>query len=163
MRTQIDIYCPFGRDVSWITQEICEAYAGASLRGRKVADREAMALSGDDLPRAHMLMSLLDSHPDFLKLKDELIDEYGYEAFIRPKHMLEHIRDLEARMDDCQDDEVYAKLMKELRELRGWTVKPAENRVIINNNNQNLQQNASLSIDTHNPVEVTRVYHSLLG
>jgi hypothetical protein len=163
MRTQVEIYCPFGRDVSWITQEIVEAYAGACLRGRKIAEREALALAGDDFPRAHTLQSLMDTNPEFLALKDELLDTYGIEAFIRPKHILEHVRDLEARMDDCNDDETYAKLMKELRELRGWTVKPAENKVIINNNNSVDNRQQSLTIDKHNPNEVARLYNSILG
>ncbi len=162
MLTQVEIYCPFNRDVSWITQEICEAYAAACLRGNKVAEREALALSGDSYPRMALLKSMLDTHPDFIRLKEELIDNYGIDYFVKSKTQLEHIRDLEERMESETDNEVYAKLSKELRELRGWITKPTEKTQTVNTNIL-LSASTNVSIDRHNPREVARYYQSIMG
>lgn len=161
MRTVVDVYCPFGRDIAWITQEICEEYAGASIKGKRAAEKAALDLAGNDFPRAETLRSMLDTHPDFILLKEELLDEYGIEHFIKSKSMLEHIRDLEERMEAETDNEVYAKLSKELRELRGWVVKPTEKTPNVTNVNVLTQQ--QVHIDRSNPKELERYYQSIMG
>lgn len=161
MRTVIEMYCPFGRDVAWITQEMIEEYAGASITGKRAAEKAALDLAGNDYPRSETLRSMLDTHPLFAILKEELLDEYGLEHFVKPKSMLEHIRDLEERMEAEPNNDTYAKLNKELRELRGWVVKPAEKTAAVTNVNVIASQ--QMSIDRSNPKELERYYHSIMG
>jgi hypothetical protein len=162
MRTQLEIYCPFGRDVSWITQEICESYAGASLIPGKAAREEAaLALSGGSFARSEILKSILnDYNPEFQELKSQLLDEYGESHFVKIKSHTVLIAELQERMDNCADPDSFAKLHKEMRELRGFVTKPKDTPVI---NNISVQTTQGVSIDRHNPKEVARIYHSVMG
>lgn len=158
--TKIYLKDPFNRDISWIDQEVCETFAGAVLRGRRVADETALALAGNNHEKAALLREHLIGNAQFERLKQELIDTFGIEEFIKPKSRAEHIRDLEDRMEAESDNEVYAKLAKELRELRGWVQKPNDAPVQlgiqVNTNNQ------SVAINTSNPREAQRIYASLM-
>jgi hypothetical protein len=160
MRTQIEVTWPFSnQDISWITQEVCEAYAGSTLKGRKRSDETALMLANNSYTNAALLKQILEAHPDFLKLRDDLIDEFGIEHFIRPKTHLEHIRDIEERMEGELDNAVYAKLMKELRELRAWSIEKPPSLPNSNNVTNNLTLN-QFNVDGK---DVGRVYHSLMG
>jgi hypothetical protein len=97
----------------------------------------------------------------FETLKDELVDLYGLAYFLKPKSREEHIRDLEDRMEAELDNETYAKLSKELRELRGWVVKPSDAPTV--NVSVNNVANAINSIDKSNPRELQRAYMSIMG
>jgi hypothetical protein len=162
-RLQLEIYCPFGRDVSWITQEICESYAGACLIPGKAAREEAaLALAGNSYARAEILKSVLnDFNADFQELKSQLVDEFGENHFVKIKSHTVLIAELQERMDNCADPDSFAKLHKEMRELRGFVTKPKESLPVVNN--ITVQTTQGMSIDKHNPKEVARLYHSLMG
>ena len=162
MRTQVQVSWPFGnQDIRWIDQAVCESYAGGVLKGKRTAEVVALSLGGGDYARADLLKKILDTHPNFIQLQKDLIDEYGIEYFIKPKTHLEHVRDIEERMEMTNDPLAYAKLSKELRELRGWTDKSPmlpnefnDNRSVTTNN---------FNININDPVEVSRMYRSIMG
>jgi len=159
--TRIFIQDPFGRDTSWVTQQVCEEFAGACLRGKRAADEAALYLCHGDYKKADLLRIYLVGNYQFEQLKEELIATYGIETFFKPKTREEHIRDLEDRMEEEKDNEVYAKLAKELREFRGWVPKPSDqSAVTVNVNNV---ANAMNSIDKSNPKELQRAYLSIMG
>jgi hypothetical protein len=160
MRTQVRLYCPFHRDLSWLTQELIEDYAGAQIRGGMAPYYCVSKWTGDDKVRAMIMPEMLDTHPEFEQLKEELIDEFGIEHFIgKPKPKEYHIRQLEIAIELCKTDDDRAKLYKELREYRGWTNKPAEKAVEVTINNNNAQ----ISFDKNNPSEVERGVMSFFG
>jgi hypothetical protein len=159
--TAVYVSDPFGRDVSWLTQQICEEYAGACLKGRRAADQCALYLCQGNYAKAELLRLYLVGNSFFETLKDELVDLYGLAYFLKPKSREEHIRDLEDRMEAELDNETYAKLSKELRELRGWVVKPSDAPTV--NVSVNNVANAINSIDKSNPRELQRAYMSIMG
>lgn len=160
MRTIIEIEDAFNRDISFITQEFCEFYAGESIKGVNYAYEALMRYFDNNKDKVILAQSLLDRHADFIQLKEDLVDEFGIEAFIKTKSRLEHIRDLEHRMEIQLDGKTYAAMVKELRELKGWVEKPGEPR--------------GVSVTVHNaPARATfeqgdlkgaeRVYQSLMA
>jgi hypothetical protein len=158
---QVYVSDPFGRDVSWITQEVCEQFAGACLTSRRAADQCAEFLCQGDYDKAAKLRLYLIGNASFIALQQELVSTYGLEHFIKPKSKEEHIRDLEDRMETETNNETYAKLSKELRELRGWVLKPADAAPMqININNV---ANAMSVVDKSNPRELQRAYQSIMG
>lgn len=160
MRTQVRLFCPFHRDLSWLTQEVIEDYAGAKIRGGEAPYYCITKWTGEDKLKAMMLPEMLDTNPDFERLQEELIDEFGIEHFIgktKPKEY--HIRQLEIAIELAKSDDDRAKLYKELREYRGWTNKPAEKAVEVNITNNNAQ----MSFDRNNLAEVERAVMSFFG
>lgn len=161
MRTEVEIWCPFGRDVSWITQEIVEAWAGACLSGDRKAATLGLNICGNDFQCFELLKSIFnDSNVQFIALKEELLDEYGIDYFRPIRSKQDHIADLEERMRDEKNNKVYAALAKELREFRQWSVKPVE---AAPSTTVNVFSNQQVSIDRHNPREVERYYQSIMG
>lgn len=162
-RTEVFVECPFGRDTSWITQEICEDYAGASLKGTVQQAQMLDIICNGDMQRKALLIAMLDKNQDFEQLKNDLIDEYGIEHFIKTKSRLEHIRDIEQRMEEVSlsDGKTYAALVKELRELKGWVEKPSDKSPTITVNNIN--QVSRNSIDRSDPKALERYVMSVLG
>jgi hypothetical protein len=159
--TKVYISDPFNRDVTWITDQMVEEFAGACLRGRRAADDVALYLCQGNYAKADLLRTYLVGNYHFEQLKQELIDTFGLETFIKPKTREEHIRELEDRMENEKDNEVYTKLAKELREFRGWVVKPSDGPpVTVNVNNV---ANAMTSINKSNPRELQRAYASIIG
>lgn len=160
MRTQVRLFCPFHRDLSWLTQEVIEDYAGAKIRGGEAPYYCVTKWTGEDKLKAMMLPEMLDTNPDFERLQEELIDEFGIEHFIgkvKPKEY--HIRQIEMAIELAKTDDDRAKLYKELREYRGWTNKPAEKAIEVNVTNNTAQMN----FDRNNVAEVERAVMSFFG
>lgn len=136
MRTQVRLYCPFHRDLSWMTQEVIEDYAGAKVAGGEAPSYCILKWTQDQPTRASMFPELLDNNPDFMTLQEELIDEFGIERFIgKPRDKIFHIRQLEQAIEKAKTASDKAALYKELREYQGWSSKPLEKlpEVTINN------------------------------
>jgi len=167
MRTAVDIICPFGRDVAWITQAIVEQYAGACLRGKRQSEREGIIICGHNFERFEILRSFLnDTNPQFIELMDELLAEYGIDHFMRSKPRLEHIRDIEELMEQAASTgkmKEYAELLKQLRGLRGWEEKPRDPVAPSTTVNVYGGSQPAAVLDKHNPREVERFYQSLMG
>lgn len=138
MRKQIFIRDAFNRDTSWITQEVIEEFAGAKLRGDVAAARCAAKWTNSDQLKINLFFEMMDEAQDDIRLlQDELVDEFGIEYFIgKAKTREQHIRECEIAIENSRDAKDKAALYKELRELRGWTLKPAEAApaVTVNNN-----------------------------
>lgn len=160
MRTQVNIFCPFHRDISWITQEVIEEYAGAVISGGEAPQHCINKWSGGDPIRGNMLPELLNTNPDFLSLQDELIEEFGVERFVgKPREKVYHIRQLEMAIVAAKTASDRAALYKELREYQGWSSKPSEKvaDITINNNN------GPVVFDNTNPAENERVVMSIFA
>lgn len=132
MRTQIYIVDYFSRDVSWISQEFIEDYAGALLRGGRHAEYCIEKWTRGDKLKIQMFMELAATHPDIQSIQDELIDEFGIDYFVgKPKSKEYHIRQLEIEIQNARSSDDKAKLYKELREYNGWTIKAVEKSVTV--------------------------------
>lgn len=152
----------FGRDFSWLTQEICETYAGILLRDDPdYAQDAAFKLVGSNQKRYDDMLSVLhDENPNFVELTAQLVEEFGLDHFQPQMTRAQHIYHLERRMRNEKDNRVYAALAKELREMRGWVVKPTETNN-INMSNHNVAPDTN--IDRSNPRELERLLQSLMG
>lgn len=163
MRTQINIYDAFNRDTSWITQEVIETYAGAKLRGERAADIYINSITRGDAVKIQLFMELVYNHPDLILLQDELIAEFGEETFIGKARSKEfHIRQLEERIENEKDAKALAPLIRELRELRQWTVKPFDstgNPVSVTVNTGP----SSVNFNRDNPREAERIVMSIFS
>lgn len=161
MRTQVRIYYPFNVDISWITQEVVEDYAGAKISGGEAPAYCIAKWSNGDSTRDNLLPQILDTNPDFIALQDELVDEFGIERFVgKPKPREYHVRRLEIAIDNARLPADKAKLYAELREYQGWSTKPTE-RVggpVINN-----PTGGTFIFDNSNPIEAERVVMSIFA
>lgn len=160
MRTQVNLFDPFHRDISWITQEVIEEYAGAKIRGGTAPEYCIGKWSQGNPLRVALMPEFLDCNPDFAQLQDDLVEEFGIEHFIgKPKSREYHIRQLENAIEGAKLPTDKAKLYAELREYQGWTTKPAEKAVEVNINNTNHQ----INFDKSNLAECERMVMSFLG
>lgn len=160
MRTQVKLYCPFHRDLSWMTQEVIEEYAGAKIAGGAAPDYCILKWTQDQPTRATMFQELLDTNPDFMSLQDELIDEFGIERFTgKPRDKVYHIRQIEIAISNAKTASDRAALYKELREYQGWSSKPAEKMpdITINNNT------SPVLFSNADPIENERVVMSIFA
>lgn len=163
MRTQVYLYDPFHRDIEWITQEVIEDYAGSMLRGLRAGELCIQKWARADATKMKMMAELLNGHPDISILQDELIDEFGEERFIGKARSREfHIKELEARIEYETDGRIAAALIQQLRELRGWTLKPAEAGSIVNIQN-NVGAQPKIVIDPNDAREAERVVMSVFA
>lgn len=161
MRTEVVLYCPFNRDFGWITQAVIEEYAGACIRGGTAPDYCVNKWSQMDPLKVTLMHELLDTHPDFEILKDELVEEFGIEHFIgKPRSKEYHIKQLELAIEATSDAKEKAALYKELREYCGWTPKPTE--VTPVNITNNIQQ-AMPIFDKTDQNEVERMVMSFFN
>ena len=163
MRTQVYLFDPFHRDISWITQEVIEDYAGALLRGLRAAELCIQKWARGDATKMKLMSEVLDGHPDITILQDELIDEFGEERFIGKARSREyHIKELEERIAIEADGRVVAALVQQLRELRGWTVKPAEPGSVVNIQN-NVGAQPKITLDPNDSKEAERIVMSVFA
>jgi|SRR5665213_1046099 len=161
MRTQLTFYDPFHRDTSWITQEVVEDYAGALLHGNDTAELCIQKWSRND-PQKMLLLreQLVGNRRAVEQLQTELIDEYGEEYFIgKPMTKAQRVRELERRLLIEPDNKKAAELSKEIRELNGETVKPAEKGISVTVNTTPTK----VVFDRANPRESERIVMSVLG
>lgn len=165
MRAQLEVWCPYGRDVSWITQEVIEDFAGACIMGGAAPENCARKWSGGDPVRAIMLPELLLPMPEFRRLKDDLIAEFGEEYFLGAmQSKFYHIRQLEMSLESETDNDLKAKLYKVLLELRGWVTKPSDMRPNEVNNTLNvLLASGNKQIDNYDSKQLENLYFSQLG
>jgi hypothetical protein len=162
MRTQVVVKDVFSRDVSFITQEFCEFYAGETIKGKQCGDAALTEMCNGDQNKILLVKTLLETNADFIQLRDDLIDEFGIEFFCKTKSRLEHIRDLEALMEVEKDGKTYAAMLKELRELKGWVEKPSDrNAQVIVNNQIGVSQR--VTVDRSDPKALQRLYQSVMG
>jgi hypothetical protein len=115
----------FGRDMSWITQEIVETYAAFCLRGEDYADREGLALCGQDKVKFSLLATHCnDFNQPFLRLKEQLLEKHGRDYFqplMPSKELLRMTEKMMRRAARQNDASSYAEFVRFSHELRGWT------------------------------------------
>lgn len=161
MLTRLHLYDPIGRDTSWITDELIVEYAASSLRSELSAQLCIDKWTRGDAAKAGMFAELIIGRPELEEIKDQLLDQYGEEAFVgKPRSLTFHIRQLEIRMEACRDPDSYAKLAKQLADMRGWNVKPVERAATPINN---ITVNNGPVLDASNPREAARIVMSVLA
>jgi hypothetical protein len=160
MRTRVEIYDSFHRDVSWITQDAIEEYAGAALHSREAADLCIMKWSRGDPVKVALMREHLVGNYYVTLLQEELIEEFGEERFIgKPLSKERRVRILEQRLLSERDNDVAAKISKEIRELNGEVVKPSDKAVSLTVN----AAPSNVTFDRNNPREAERIVMSVLG
>ena len=160
MRTKIELHDPFNRDVSWITQEAIEEYAGACIHSQEAGDLCIQKWSRGDPQRAKLMREQLVGNHYVALLQDELIDEFGEERFIGKRLSKERrIAFLEQRLLQEPNNQVAALISKEIRELNGEVIKPSEKGATVNVN----VVPTTVKFDRTNPRESERIVASVLG
>lgn len=163
MRHEIFFRDVFNRDTSWITQEALEEYAAATIRGlangeiiiRKWAQADAIKMN----LFAEMLVEI---DADIQILKEDLISEFGIDHFLGvAKTREQHCRELELAIDKTVDAKDKAALYKELREFRGWSLKPADNQVNVSVSVSN--NNDRITVPRGDAREAERIVMSVFG
>lgn len=160
MRQTIRIFDQLNRPTNWITQEVIEEYVGARIKGPHIAEIVLTRLCSNDATRYHQFMQCVAVLPELDVLEQELIEEFGEEYFIGPPLSKERfIRHLEDRLLKETNNDIAAKLSKELREARGWVIKPSEQNTKV----EVLNLNGGVKFDKSNPAEAEKLYFAIAG
>lgn len=164
MRTAVYIFDPFHRDISWITQEVIEEFVASRIRGMDAANRCILKWCKADINKADLMREMMnDAEPDLKLLEAELIDEFGEQHFIGPplsKARRRYI--LEQTLQRETDSKKVTEISKEIRELNGETVKPADKMPDAATVGISIDK-AIINFDRNNPRECERVVMSVLG
>jgi hypothetical protein len=160
MRVQVRPYDQFGRDVSWITQEVIEGYIFALIKGERFAKSYVFKHTQGDPLRLRTFEEVLLDDPDFDDLKDQIWDEQG----LPEKGSIEyHIWQIERALEspDLPPQEL-SKLYKILGEYRGWITKPGEGSTQTVNINTVGIDGKPANLRTMNDKDAELIYMSLL-
>jgi hypothetical protein len=126
-RIQVQPYCPFGRDTSWMTQTIIEGYIYAWIKGERFAETYISKYAGGDLIKISTFKEVLVDDMDFDDLKDQIWEEMNLPAVGTIEYHIWQIERLLQSPYLIQTE--LAKLYKILGEYRGWIAKPGEAKV----------------------------------
>jgi hypothetical protein len=107
-----------------------KAFAEAWLHNPTNAFAAALEITGNDPAAALEISSAWSHDPEVKRLKAELIEQHGQEAFLPTKHEILH--DIYSRARTCPHNDDYVKMMRLAADMRGQIEKPG---ITINNNN----------------------------
>jgi len=162
MRVQVQPYCPFGRDTSWITQDVVEAYIYAWIKGHRFAEYCIAKYAQGDPIRMRTFREVVFDDPDFEDLKEQIWAEMELPT---PGSIEYHIWNIERQLEDpTLPPAELSKLYKVLGEYRGWLTKPGEKAASIQLiNNVGTGENGTANIASMNANEAERLYYSLIA
>jgi hypothetical protein len=156
-RIQVQPYCPFGGDVSWITQEMLEGYIFAWIKGDRFAKAYIAKYAQGDPGRIQKFIDVTVDDSDFDDLKEQIWAELELPETGSIEY---HIWQIERQLaDPLLPKTELAKLYKVLGEYRGWITKPGEGKVQVNVGAAATVENMSVS----NPVDAERMYASVIA
>jgi hypothetical protein len=155
MRTQIEIFDPYGRDVSWISQEACERYAVACYRG--YGDDEIAAICQHDKMRMFQWRELFKGNPDIEALAEEIVAELGGDEIVlgKPKTTYAMRRILEDAIVSEKDPKAKAAYLKLWYEQHGERAPPIAGAAKADDMPESLTSN--------DPNEAIRIFLSVIA
>jgi hypothetical protein len=163
MRHQIFFRDAFNRDTSWITQEVIEEYAAATIKNEANGAVIVRKYAQGDAQRINLFMEFVaECSCDIDILREELKAEFGIQHFYgAPKTLEQHVLELEYAITCEPDGKKKSDLYGKLITLRGWDNKSANNAVNVNVNVA--QSGQRIEVPRGDAREAERIVMSVFG